>query len=431
MKLLSLGLSPPENKETRSNPSTPLAGAWQHLFSDGHGTEAGESVNPHSAMQLAAVNACVSLISSSIASLPLKLYERQGASKVELLGHPVHDLLAFQPSIESTPAVLWTEFLVSVLLHGNGFLEVTRNASGVANGLWFLNPNYVRVYRNPKGDILYDVSEGGQKRTLPASSVIHVPAHPSGDGVTGVSVIRNAANVLGESLALDKFGQRFFRNYATPNVVLKTVGKIKPEDKGKMRSDFEALQSAGNQHRVAILDQDMSIEKISIDPESASWIKSKAFNREQIAGMFHISTQLLSSEARVSGEVYSSQMLAFLELALKPWMHKIHQELLRKLFPGQMSKFIISHDWHSLLKSDPKSMIQSISVARQAGVYKTDELRELMGLNPVGGAVGELILAPVNTADIEKLVGAGPPATNDKIAPVGNADNNEGQQNDE
>ena len=125
----------------------------------------------------------------------------------------------------------------------------------------------------------------------------------------------------------------------------------------------------------------------------------------------------------MSGEVYSSQMLAFLELALKPWMHKIHQELLRKLFPGQMSKYIIEHNWHSLLKSDPKSMIQSISVARQAGVYKTDELRELMGLNPVGGEVGELILGPVNTCDVQKLVGTGPPASNEKIKPIGNADN--------
>lgn len=259
---------------------------------------------------------------------------------------------------------------------------------------------------------------------FPASSVIHVPAHPSGDGVTGISVIRNAANVLGESLALDKFGQRFFRNYATPSGVLASDGKYKPEDKIKMRADWEALYSGSNQHRIAILEQGLQYKQISIDPESAEWIKAKAFSREQIAGMFHISTQLLSSEARVSGEVYSSQMLAFLELALKPWMHRIHQELLRKLFPGQMSKYIILHDWHSLLKSDPKSMIQSISVARQAGVYKTDELRELMGLDPVGGEVGDLILAPVNTTDIEGLVGKSP---DPKIAPMGN----EGTQNDE
>lgn len=44
----------------------------------------------------------------------------------------------------------------------------------------------------------------------------------------------------------------------------------------------------------------------------------------------------------------------------------------------------------------------------------------------------ELILAPVNTADIEKLVGAGPPASNDKIKPVGNgADDKDVNNNDE
>ena len=147
MPIQTLGLTVPEKRSNALDKSiVPISAAWQFL-SGGNGTETGESINPHSAMQLASVNACVSLISSSIASLPLLLYERQGNSKVQLLGHPVHDLLAFQPNPESTPAVLWTEFLVSVLLHGNGYLEISRNAAGVANGLWFLNPNYVRVYR--------------------------------------------------------------------------------------------------------------------------------------------------------------------------------------------------------------------------------------------------------------------------------------------
>ena len=61
----------------------------------------------------------------------------------------------------------------------------------------------------------------------------------------------------------------------TPNVVLTSKAKFKPEDKHKMRADFEALQSGANQHRVAVLDQDMDIKQLSLNAEDASWMKGK------------------------------------------------------------------------------------------------------------------------------------------------------------
>jgi phage portal protein BeeE len=133
---------------------------WHFLNGLGQ-TEAGVDVNAQSALGLAVFSACIDLIAGSIASMPLKLYERLGTSKKELLGNPIHDLLSFSPDSESTPKRLWHEFYTAVLLHGTAYLEITKNAAtGVANGLWFHNSRNVRAYRNAQGNLLFDITTG-------------------------------------------------------------------------------------------------------------------------------------------------------------------------------------------------------------------------------------------------------------------------------
>jgi HK97 family phage portal protein len=423
MAIQTLGLSPPERKETRSNPGTEISPArWDFLFDHGS-TFADINVNPISAMQSETVNGCVSLISSSIASLPLILYERNsnGSGKTEAFSNPIHSLLKHECNSESTPETLFTELVKDVLLYGQSFLEITRTGTRVT-GLWYLHASNVRVYRNAQNDLQYDVTLGTNRRTLPATSICHIVGCPSGDGVTGISVLTTGREVIAENLAIQRHCNKYFANASTPSGILSTNGKIKPEDKSKMRSDWEALNLGSKQHKVAVLDQEVTYTPLN--PSSnveTDLIKAKEWSRSAVAGLFHVNTQLLSSEARVSGEVYASQMLAFYELALKPIMKKIQSELLRKLFPGQLSRFIIEHRWMDLLKSDPVSMMESMSVIRSAGIYQTDELRELAGLNPLGGDVGSLVLAPVNFCNAEKLVNAEP---NPKIAPVGNSGDN-------
>ncbi|HMH14679.1 MAG TPA: phage portal protein [Edaphobacter sp.] len=424
MKIQTLGLSPPEKRSTQSNP---ISAANWHFLERGGYSEAGVSVDPHSALGLATFSSCIDLIAGSIASMPLKLYERVGSSKKESFGHPIHDLLAFAPNIESSPKRLWHEFYTACLLHGTAYIEITKNpATGLANGLWFHDSRNVRAYRNAQGDLLFDITVGTARRTLPDSSIIRVAAFASGDGITGKSAVSYARGVLGEAIAQDKFGQRIYGNYATPSgvITLPAGMKTKPEDKLAMRNDWRALQGSNNQGSIAVLDQGMDYKPISFSPEDASWIKSRQLSREFVCGLFHVSTQLVSSEARVSGETYAAQMLSFYQLALKPLMIDLQQQLLQKLFPGQMSKYLIKHDWHSLLEADPATMINSLALIRNSSALTTNEVRHLANLEPLEDpATGNLVLAQVNLCDISRLVDAGPPVSNEKIKPIGNADN--------
>jgi HK97 family phage portal protein len=425
--MIKLNLEIP-NKETRSNPTSPLSVGWHNLFDHGY-SDAGVDVTPHTAMQgSSTVAACVRLISSSIGSLPLLLYAKNGNSKTQLFDHPVYSLLRYEPNPESTPQTLLTSLVQDVLLRGNGYLEITRTGPRIS-GLWYVSAEHVRVFRDTKtGDILYEICLGSNRRTLPPSSVIHVTGQPSSDGVTGLSCLQTSRDVIAESLAIQKHSNLYFGNVSTPAGILSTTERLLPEARSMIRESWHALVGGRSKFKTAVLDN--SLTYTPLNPTSnidSDLVKAKEWSRQAVCSLFGVPPALTASEAKTSGETQSSLTISFLESALKPIMKKIEAELVRKLFPTEKSKFAIEFSWMDLLRSDPATFMEALSVVRGGGIYSNDELREMVGLNSLGGDFGAMILAPVNMVDSRVLIGKAP---DPKIKPVGNADN-EGQQNDE
>ena len=418
MKILSLGLSPPETRSNLpNNLPTGSPAAWAELFG-GNRTDSGESVTPQTSMASATVNACVRLLSETIASMSPLLFVKSGNGKVEATDNPLHRLLSLEPSTDSSAFSLWDSFVASIALTGNGYIEIQRNALNQPVGLWFLPPSAVTPMRQADGLISYRVTQGmgtGESRVLPAISVIHVPWH-SVDGVTGISVIAQARTVIGSSLASDKFGARFFANNATPSGILTLANKIKPEEKTRMREDWDALQTGRNQHRTAVLDQDLKYTPIQISNSDAQWIESQKFSREQICGLFKIQPSQIGDVSRVAGETYAGQQLNFLTLTLRPWLNRISQELTRKLLPG-LPQYSIQHDVSDLLRLDLKSQMAALKDSIQSGMMTANEARLELGMNP-GPPECDVFLTPVNITNSTVLLNPPKPNTINEVENV-------------
>jgi HK97 family phage portal protein len=431
MKIQTLGLTVPEKRSAFDNPAIPLTQVGWDVIHGGGQSEAGESVNFQTAQQAAVVNACVRLLSNSISAMTPKLYEIVGNGKVEAVNLTLHRILSLDPNEEATSSTLWSTFVSHIALTGNGYIEVVRDSIGNVQSLWNLDSRLTTPFRQPDGTLAFRCSEGGKTRVLKAEQVIHVPWYTF-DGVVGVSVIEQNRQTIGSQLAMDKFNGRFFSNYSTPSVVITHTGKVKPEDKIRMRQDWEALHSGANQRRVAILDQEMDVKAIGVSQRDSDYMAIMGMNRQQICGLFQIHPSQIGDTSRVAGETYEQQQLTFLVDCLTPWLIRISQALNRRLIPSsQAGKYFIEHDKSARLRLDQKSQMETLMTARQAGLLTTDEGRAIANMNPIGGDVGALILAPVAMTDTRQLIGKMPPVSNDKIKPVGNADNNEGNTDEQ
>lgn len=107
------------------NPAIPLSAenAYEELF----GTQPTKAVSPDLAMKLAAVYACVYVLSSSIAQLPLHV-KRKSNDKVETVReHPTYYLLHDSPNFWQTSYKLREYAQSAVLLYGNAYIHIVRN----------------------------------------------------------------------------------------------------------------------------------------------------------------------------------------------------------------------------------------------------------------------------------------------------------------
>ena len=113
------------------------------------GSTSGKKVNERSAMQMTAVYACVRILSESIASLPVHLYQYESeGNKAKAVKHPLYRILHDEPNPEMTSFVFRETLMTHLLLWGNAYAQIIRNGKGEIIGLYPLMPNRMTVDRD-------------------------------------------------------------------------------------------------------------------------------------------------------------------------------------------------------------------------------------------------------------------------------------------
>lgn len=86
----------------------------------------GKSVTAQTAIQLSTVYACVRVISETVASLPLGVYEATDDGNQKAADHPLYRLLHDEPNTEMTSFVFREVMLAHLLLYGKQMLHQYR-----------------------------------------------------------------------------------------------------------------------------------------------------------------------------------------------------------------------------------------------------------------------------------------------------------------
>ena len=187
-------------------------------------------------MQMTAVYSCVRILSEAIAGLPLHVYRyNDSGGKEKDLDHPLYRLLHDEPNPEMTSFVFRETLMSHLLLWGNAYAQIIRNARGEVVALYPLMPNKMKVDRDSKGQLYYlyqrnqeDAAAIGKTSQiyLAPTDVLHIPGLGF-DGLVGYSPIAMAKNAIGLAIATEEYGSKFFANGATPGGILEHPGVVK------------------------------------------------------------------------------------------------------------------------------------------------------------------------------------------------------------
>ena len=116
--------------------------------------QSGTFINSETAFKITAVWSAVSLISDTIATLPLDAFIRRDGTRGPFRPKPAW---VAKPDLDQQPSAFWQSVIVSLLIDGNAFIRVFRSGGQVVN-LVPLNPHKVEIQRNGIGRVMFLVT---------------------------------------------------------------------------------------------------------------------------------------------------------------------------------------------------------------------------------------------------------------------------------
>ena len=381
--------------KSRDKPGTNnfFRSAYSFLFGP---TTSGKTVNERTAMQTTAVYACVRILAEAIASLPLSVYQTTELGKEKATSHNLYRLLHDEPNSEMTSFVFRETLMSHLLLWGNAYAQIIRDQNGKVLSLYPLLPNKMSVNRDSRGNIYYVYTRDSDETPslagygefyLSDHEVLHIPGLGF-DGLIGYSPIAMAKNAIGMSLATEEYGASFFANGATPGGVLEHPGIVK--DPQRVRESWNSVyQGTKNAHKVAVLEEGMKYQSISISPEQAQFLETRKFQINEIARIFRVPPHMVGDLEKSSFSNIEQQSLEFVKYTLDPWVTRWEQAMQKALLlPGEKSQYFIKFNVDGLLRGDYQSRMNGYAIARQNGWMSANDIRELENMNLISQEEG-------------------------------------------
>lgn len=360
-------------RKEQTPPGQPMSATqvWLPTVSD-----TGQQITPNVAIAFSTVYACVQLLADSVAGLPWCVYKRTAVGREEVPAHPWHYRLMVEPNPDMDSFVFRQTMMVSALLTGNAYAQIHES------GLYFLRPDRMTMFRKD-GEVvyLYSGQAGGQAFT--ADEVFHIKAIGF-DGLMGQSPVAVMRNSIGTALGQEAFAAGFFRNGARPSGVLKIPGKLDPEAQNRLRSSWESLY-AGKQNagRVAILEQGLEFQALSIPAEDAQFLESRQFQRVEICSAFRVPPHMIGDQ---TGSSYSNNEQAnteFVQHTLRSWVTRWELEFQRKICKRE-SPYFSRMRFDDLLRGDGVARSQYYQAMKGVGAISANEIRAREDLNDIG-----------------------------------------------
>ena len=355
----------------------PAFAAWWF----GHEDSSSEIVTPYTVLGLSAVLRSVSVISATIAGLPLRTYERQGDDRVQVpsvFDDPF-------PGLDGLTPFAWVEtVLIHLLLWRNAYLwHESPDSSGPTVYRPILPDAITKItLNNGRREFTYrDLS--GDQQTVTSDQITYIPG-PSIDGIWGQPMLHAARAIFSGALSGDKAAQTTLRRG------IRLAGLLTPEEGEEVQPDdgeaiLEQLRQrvVGREHAgdVALINKRMKLTPWTPNNIESQWYETRQMVLGEVGRLFGMPPHLLNdTEKQTSwGTGVAEQNLGLARFTLRGWSDRIEQVLSMRLPAEQFCEF----DYKGLLQGTPAEEIGTLIDQVDAGLLTIDEARRILNRPPL------------------------------------------------
>lgn len=351
-------------------------------------SDAGVQVSEHSVLGVAAVWRAVSLISGSIAGLPLQTMRTIDTERTQQVTSFLDDRPA-GPLSDLTPFE-WTEtILLHRLLHGNAYLAHVFNGAGAVIGLvpfhpMAVTPEWERREGRLTGRKIFNVTtDDGRLTVFDDTEMTHIPGMSS-DGLRGYSPLWVARNSFGKSIASDRAAARMFSNGAMISGMVTPDEDFDEDEAKEIKAQVDRKVSGWeNAGQIAVINRKLKFTPWTMTSADAQFLESRVFEVEEVGRWFGLlPIHLSQTEKQTSwGTGVAEQHRGLARFTFQPHTKCIEQRISRVMARPRF----VRYDYGEILQPAHEQLIPLVISQVKAGLMTPNEGRKKLGLDTIEG----------------------------------------------
>lgn len=386
----------------------PLA-VWEEMLRKGTKSKAGATINLDTALKVAALFACLRVLSQGCAQVPFKLMrevEKDGLRTIEpARDHPLYDLMTVAPNAWQTSFEFREQLVIHAAL-GNAYVWMNRGLTG--NRLLeviILDPGRMQVEQpDPFEPPVFKYSlKDGKTITFSSEQIWHVRG-PSWAGFAGLPVLQIAREALGLAIATEETHARLHEKGVRPSGTYSIDGKLSKEQHDQLRKWIVETTNGENAGSPLILDNGAKWLSQTMSGVDAQHLETRRFQIEEVCRFTGVSPLMVFYSDKATTYASAEQMfLAHVVHTLAPWYARIEQSADKALLTqkeraaGLYWKFNAAGLLRGAMKDQGEFFSRLLGAGGTRQVATVDEIRALMDWNPLGGDAA-ILHAPQGTS---------------------------------
>ncbi len=239
-------------------------------------------------------HAGVKRLSQDLAALPLRLIKGYGDQAVELMDHPVLDLIRI-PSTDVDEFLFREQITIDLVLSGNCYILLLGSSDRPVS-MVRLHPEEVRIVTDPqKGLVGYEHNSSGSVVMYPPERIIHgknAGYQKGPQALYGTGAIQPLARELDADLNSQKLVSEA-TSKGRPDVLLspKEDGDIwNKEVRRQILDQYKGMQKSGG---AMVMSGQVQIDMLQLSPRDMEFQASRTFARESISAVLGIPPSVL------------------------------------------------------------------------------------------------------------------------------------------
>lgn len=366
-----------------------FSGAWQRNI----------EVSRETALTYHAVYSCMTLISSDIAKLRLKLVE-QGENDVwkEVRTSPFLPVIK-KPNPYQTRIQFYENWVLSRLAYGNTYVMKERDNRGLVTALRILDPIRVTPLVADNGDVYYRLNADNLASlpadiVVPAREIIHDRGACLYHPLVGVSPIVAAAAAAAQGIHIQNNSAHFFSRSSMPGGILSAPHHIPQDTADRLRETWNTKFQGENAGEIAVLGDGLAFTPLQMSAKDSELLDQLKWTADVVCSVFHVPPYKIGVGQMPTHNNIQALQVSYYTEALQRIIEDIElclDEGLGLTTPKEGKTLGVEFDLDGLLRMDSLSQVETLKVGVGAGIIAPNEARARLNYAPVEGGNAPLM----------------------------------------